>query len=390
MATKAINKAPKQIAAANQVASMATLAAALDKNQGLADAMTALADAAETTAMGSLVVYRMLTDTENGGLTDEQLAALPTPDTQGWDAQNPTIDGDYSGYSGNNPDWFKRPSLVPGVNKPAITSAINLFSDGLLVCRQWAEVIAQAEKDMNAGLIDKDDFTGIQDKFQGRIDRMRTKVRGSIKLGQNLAAAGEEPWSEVLTVGFYQRKEFKKDKDGKFARDKAGRPIYTLIDENTTTPIVISALDAEGKVTAKHFRTIEQFNALDFVAALEDTKDAPGGTLQALFATAQRTGTGGKDNVTIANVNQIQSAIYGLAGILPDNLPAIGKVLDKHDQTAMEYMDALTDVRNNVSALLNVPARQKAYLAYCNARSAKAEAEAEAKAKAEADANKAA
>lgn len=381
-------KAPKQIPAANMVATMTTLAGKLDKNAALADAMVSLADAAETTAMGSLTVYRLITDEENGGLTGEQLSELPQPDTQGWNDKDPTDGGDYVGYSSNNPDWFKRPSLVPGVNKPAITSAINLFSDNLLICRQWAETIAQAEKDLTAGIIGQDDYDLIEGKFQGRIDRMRTKVRGAIKLGQNMAAAEEEPWNTVLRVEFAQKKVFAKDKDGKFIRGKDNKLKFTLEDERTTTPIVIRALDDKGNVNATHFRTIEQFNALDFVAALEDTKDAPGGTLQALFATAQRGATGGKDNVTISNVAQIQSAMFGLAGILPDNLPAIGKVLDKADQSAMELMDALTDVRNNLTALLNVPARQKAYLAYCNARSAKAEAEAEAKAKAEAEANK--
>lgn len=369
-----MSKAPKQIAAANMTASMATLSAALDKNTGLIEAMTALADAAETTAMGSLTVYRMLTDEENGGLTGEQLSELPQPDTQNWDDKNVTVDGEYAGYSSNNADWFKRPSLVPGVNKPAITSAINLFSDGLKICRDWADVIVQADKDMTAGLIDKDDYAGIEGKYQGRIDRMRTKVRGSIKLGQNMAAAEEEPWDKVISVEFYQRKEFKKDKDGKFARDKAGRPVFTLIDENTTTPIVINALDDKGHVSAKHFRTIEQFNALDFVAAMEDTKDAPGGTLQALFATAQRGATGGKDSVAIANTKQAQSGIYALASFLPDAMPAIGKELDKGDQNSMEYLAAIRELRNNLAAMLAPPSRKKLLDAYDVAQDAAANA----------------
>lgn len=365
-------QASKMIPAANMVASMATLAMALDKNTGLVEAMNTLADAAETTAMGSLTVYRLLVDEDNGGLSPEQLAELPAPDTQGWDEKNPTVDGDYAGFSSNNPDWFKRPSLVPGVNKPAIVSAINLFSDGLKICRDWAEVIAQADKDKTAGIIGDDDYSLIEGKYQGRIDRMRTKVRGAIKLGQNMAAAEETPWDKVLRVEFAQSKEFERDKEGKYLRDKAGRPKYKLVDERTTQPIVIRALDDKGQVSATHFRTIEQFNALDFVGALEDTKDAPGGTLQALFATAQRGATGGKDSVSIANAKQAQSGIYALATFLPDAMPAIGKELDKGDQNAMEYLAAIRELRNNLAAMLAPPSRKKLLDAYDAAQDAAA------------------
>lgn len=361
-------KATKMIPAANMTASMATLSAALDGNKLLAEAMTTIADAAETTAMGSLVVYRLICDEANGGLSGEQLGEMPQPDTQGWDEKNPTVDGDYAGYSSNNPDWFKRPSLVPGVNKPAITSAINLFSDGLLICRQWADVIVQADKDMTAGIIGKDDFDLIEGRYQGRIDRMRTKVRGAIKLGQNMAAAEETPWDEVLRVEFAQKKVFAKDKDGKFIRGKDNKLKFTLEDEPTTTPIVIRALDDKGNVSATHFRTIEQFNALDFVFALTDTKDAPGGTLQALFATAQRVATGGKDSVTVSNTKQAQSAVYALASFLPDALPAIGKELDKGDQNAQEYLSALRSLRDNLIAALAPPTRKKLLAAYDEAQ----------------------
>lgn len=287
----------------------------LDENAAFVEEMNAAIDAAETLAVTPRDIYFDFLET----LGDERLAASPVPGTK-----IKVVLADKTEIYNNNPDEYKAPK------EDGSTGDVSRFfwrdvADSTLRGKTIAEGIKAAKKLQET------------DKVAGTLDEERYK--GQQKTYRNNVTSAASLYHQIKACESYPGATFDWVWDDKEA-GKLARTVKCLTLENAN----------DHKVWAP--MTVRQFLTLDFVAAMESSKTAVGGTYARLMETRRQDGdeNAGNEEDAVKNVEGLDGVAVRLLNYLngDDNMVTLKKALGRPGDFADRLLLALTQIEDRL------------------------------------------